>query len=192
MCELRDWTCHNHLENSNVALDASYNLKYSLATGYSEEICIYCEYTDRSLEIATIPVMSNVFTINVQQNETVAELVNWAPEFEEDLPKNVTFYRDASNFEQFNYTLPSVIDIEGDEYDTNITGLDESFMFFKDGTFQLNVKAESGSYFVRIQLKDEWGKSNNYTLAFIIIPYEKPEPLFVPPDDKPDIKIEEV
>jgi hypothetical protein len=85
---LREKTCQNLLENSNVALDASYNLKYNLATGYSEDICIYCEYTDRSLEIATIPVTSNVFTINVQQNETVVELVNWAPEFEEDLPQN--------------------------------------------------------------------------------------------------------
>jgi len=162
-----------------------------LATGYSEDICIYCVYTDRSLKIATIPVTSNVFTINVQQNETVVELVNWAPEFGEDLPQNQTYYRDASDLEPFNYTLPSIFDIEGDEYETIVTGLDESLMTFEDGTFQLNVRKQSGSYVVRIQLKDEWGKSNNYTMAFIIIPYEKPEQVFEQ-DFEPVVVKEEV
>ena len=87
--------------------------------------------------------------------------------------------------------MPSIFDIEGDEYETIVTGLDESFMTFEDGTFQLNVRKQSGSYVVRIQLKDEWGKSNNYTMAFIIIPYEKPVSVFVP-DFEPVVVKEEV
>ena len=35
-CELRDSTCSEKLESSYLFLDTSYNLKYSLATGYSE------------------------------------------------------------------------------------------------------------------------------------------------------------
>ena len=53
-----------------------------------------------------------------------------------------------------------MIEIEGDESETIVTGLDESFMSFENGMFQLNVTNQSGSYVVRIQLKDEWGKSN--------------------------------
>jgi hypothetical protein len=85
-----------------------------------------------------------------------------------------------------------VIEIEGDESETIVTGLDESFMSFENGMFQLNVTNQSGSYVVRIQLKDEWGKSNYYSMTFIIIPYVKTAPIFEPVFEPPVVQKEEV
>ena len=45
-CELRDSSCLSLLVDSNIMLDSSLNIRYSLASGYSLDICLYCEYTE--------------------------------------------------------------------------------------------------------------------------------------------------
>ena len=59
------------------------------------------------------------------------ELVNRAPEFVEDLPSNVTFFTSSPELEIFEYTLPTIIDAEGNIYEV-LVDLDYSFISFDD------------------------------------------------------------
>lgn len=144
-------------------------------------MCIYCEYTDAEFQIDTIPVTSNLFTITVEEQiYTVFEVPNWPPKFSEDLPQNVTFIRDSSWMQVFNYELPRAFDLEGDQFETKVTGLDSSFISFDDGVFELRVRKQSGNFTAYIELVDEQGNSQVYSLLFIIVPFETPVEIFVP------------
>ena len=59
------------------------------------------------------------------------ELVNRAPEFVEELPNNVTFFKSSPELEIFEYTLPSIIDAEGNDFEV-LVNHDDSFISFDD------------------------------------------------------------
>jgi hypothetical protein len=59
------------------------------------------------------------------------ELVNRAPEFVEGLPRNVTFIKNSPELKIFEYTLPTIIDAEGNHYEV-LVDLDYSFISFDD------------------------------------------------------------
>ena len=69
----------------------------------------------------------------------------------------VTFEKNTTDLQEFQYVLPKITDIEGHSFKMKVNGLQDSFMEFENNTFIFRVSDEEGSFPIKIDLVDEHG-----------------------------------
>ena len=96
-------------------------------------------------------------------NSFLADLINLAPVFEEEIPEIVSF--EVSGSQGFEYSIPSIIDLENENFEIKVFGL-QPFMSYSDRVIHFEPEGVSGTYSVTIQLTDESNNSRNQTISF--------------------------
>jgi hypothetical protein len=59
----------------------------------------------------------------VSNNQGLENLVNRPPEFEGPVTSMLTFEKNTTDMQEFNYTLPKISDIEGHSFELEVKGL---------------------------------------------------------------------
>ena len=82
---------------------------------------------------------------------------NSAPFFVDPLLYNISTSEPAGN-----YSLPSTFDPNGDSYEESVTFSDPLFKYDEKTRMILWEGVQPGDYHINIELKDEFGATNNY------------------------------